>query len=86
MTPGHGATAQVSPPPYNITIGQAEPDGSTRVRITAISSNFFTGFLLTTKSQSVESSGTFVAVPDDSAIINCGQDKVWFIQLSSIAW
>ncbi|XP_065209987.1 putative ferric-chelate reductase 1 homolog [Planococcus citri] len=75
MTPGHGVAPQTSPAPYSITIVQTDPDGSTRARISATASNFFTGFLLTTKSQSPESPGTFIAVPDDSAIMNCGQDK-----------
>lgn len=77
MTPGHGATAQTSPVPYNISIVSTDAtDGTIRARIFANPSSFFTGFLLTAKLLLSNSAGTFVAVPEDSAIINCGQDKV----------
>lgn len=83
MTPGHGAGPQTSPAPYNISIVDSNPKtGVMRIRLTALgSANYFSGFLLrdrlmSTSSNDSPTAGRFIAVPEDSSILDCGNEKV----------
>lgn len=83
MVPGHGASPQTSPAPYNISVVHSDlRNGVIRVRLTAVGpKNFFVGFLLrdklsTSSSDGSAATGHFIAVPQDSAILDCGNDKV----------
>ena len=84
MTPGHGSQAQSSPAPYNVSL--ILPDlgnGQMRIRLTSVNNNvYFTGFMLRDKAYSVNGEevnnvhGTFVTVPQDASIFDCGGSKV----------
>jgi len=80
MAPGHGAKPQTSAPPYNMTIIPLN-DGTFRVKLSALV-DYFEGYLIRVKMSpklpgaSDDFSGSFIGVPDESSILDCGSQKV----------
>lgn len=80
MSPGHGASAQTTPAPYKITVSPSN-GGLYRVKLEALK-DYFEGYLLRPKvnpkltGASDDFSGTFVDVPPEAQILNCGTEKV----------
>ncbi|XP_026680733.1 putative defense protein 3 [Diaphorina citri] len=75
MTPGHGVPTQTSASPYTIQTGAEEVDDAGRILVTLSSPplQFFTGFLVQARTpESDEAIGSFVQIPRNTQLLNCG--------------
>lgn len=90
MSPGHGVGPQTSPPPYRITVSPLD-GGSYRVKLEALK-DYFVGYLMRPKvspklaGATDDFSGTFIDVPSESSILNCGAEKVSRLYKLKSSW
>lgn len=90
MSPGHGVGPQTSPPPYRITVSPLS-GGSYRVKLEALK-DYFVGYLMRPKvspklaGATDDFSGTFIDVPSESSILNCGAEKVSRLYKLKSSW
>lgn len=88
MVPGHGKSAQTTPPPYRLVPSMSPNSSQVRVTLTAPGPNdYFVGFLIEARTPDGKSDaiGSFVQVPQDSLTLDCNEEPV-SVPLAKLIW